>query len=62
MPLENLQRVTSEALGRGKPRAAIRTSQWYLVETPDGEQTYVQGKDLVEQPAPVKVHAIAWRV
>lgn len=62
MPLENLQRVMSEAIGRGKPNAAVRVGQWYLVDEGLPTERWLKGWDLLAAPVPVKVTAIAWRL
>lgn len=62
MPLENIQRVTSEALGRGKPNAAIRVGQWYLVDEGLPSQRWLKGWDLLTIVPPVRISAIAWRL
>lgn len=62
MPLEDIRRVTSEAIGRGKPSAAVRVGQQYLVDIGGGLVDWVTGDVLLRLPQPVKVTAIAWRL
>jgi hypothetical protein len=44
------------------PRAAQRTGQYYEVEDADGSTRWLRADELVTEPAPVTVRAIAWRV
>lgn len=62
MPLQDIRRVTSEALGKGKPNAAIRVGQWYLVDEGLPTERWLKGWDLLSSPVPIKVTAIAWRL
>lgn len=62
MPLQNLRRVTHESLGRGKPNAAIRVGQWYLVDEGLPTERWLKGWDLLTLQPPVNISAIAWKL
>lgn len=62
MPQQTKAGVTRRPIDLRPPRAALKHAQYYLVEDALGNTTWVRGLELLEQPAPTKVRAIAWRV